>query len=179
MTGLLLALALHVGAADVAAAPSAGTAAPASPSTLTDTAGTGSQAIVVAVSGVPAGTTLVVERPGVGAVALRDPGSGYVQGTFHGEPARFANLRVYAQDAGGARRDLFDGMVVLSDARRDTIAYTFDRDGKLARLPIAPSLFPTPLAADPNGPWRVSLGWAALAFAYVGLLGVTWAVRRR
>lgn len=145
---------------------------------LPDTVGTGPQAITIAVSGVDAGTTLVVERPGVGTIALRDPGTGFVQGTFNGEPARFAQLRVYAQDTKG-RRDLFDGLVVLSDARRDTVAFALDRDGAFARLPIAPSLHAAALARDPTGPWRVSMGWAALAFGYVGLLGVTWALRRR
>lgn len=142
-----------------------------------DTAGTGPQAVTVVVRGLDAGTTVEAERPGTGAITLRDPGLGYVQGTFHGEPARFMQLRLTAVRRQG-RREIFDGLVVLSDTRADTVAFAYDVAGVARRVALAPPVR-TDVALDPRVTWWVSAGWGALALGYVGFVGVMWALRRR
>lgn len=152
-------------------------ASAAGPARAADEAGTGPQTITLYVRGVDAGTSIEAERPDVGTITLVDPAIGLLRGRFHGEPARFLQLRLTAVRADG-RRPVYDGLVVVGDADEETLAFAFDPLGPAKRLPVAPSL-KVDVALDPRVTWWVGFGWGALALGYVGLLGGMWAVRRR
>jgi hypothetical protein len=135
-----------------------------------------SQALTVYVRGADAQTTISASRPDLGTITLSDPGIGLVQGTFVGTPVRFTQLELLAT-VRGSTFPVYDGLVVLSDAREDTIAFQFDGH-RARRIPIAPSAR-IDIALDERVNWWIAFGWGALALAWAGLLGTLWTLRQR
>jgi hypothetical protein len=147
------------------------TGSPETPATM------GEQVVRVLVKDAEAGLVVVAERPGGERVTLADPGIGLLAGELRGDPARFLPLRLLAQ-MGGREWVLYEGTVVLADARRETIAFTYSREYGARRIAVAPSAR-VDLALDPRTSLWVSYGWGGVAVAYFGALALAQAVRSR
>ncbi len=143
------------------------------PAELPSEIGTGEQELILLLTGAQRDVRILVERPGMGTIQLRDPGRGYLSGVFRGEPARVAQLTIM-EERPDASTVLFDGMVMLPDTRSNHVAFKFlvtDDKRRVRRLPVAPSSA-IDLALDQRIPFIVAFGWGALVLLYV--LGISW-----
>lgn len=151
-----------------------GLSSPAKPVTM-PTFGTGTQSITVMVSEVPVSTKIIAERVGSGSLSLEGTGTS-LYGTFQGDPARFMQLRLSIENQG--RHQLFDGVLPLSDAFREVLAFEIVGEGPQAhalRVPDAPVAAPD-VAVDPRVEEGVRFGWGALVMVYVAAMLGTAAV---
>ena len=139
--------------------------------------GAGPQSVTIVVSGALAGRQVEAERVGAGSVLLVDPGAGYLAATFRDLPARFMQLRLVLV-AGGARQEVFDGLVPLSGRDHEVVTFEVLRGAipRGVRSAVAPSAA-SELAVDPGSAWNVRFGWGALALGYATAL-VLAAARR-
>ena len=155
-----------------------GLSSPAKPVTM-PVSGVGSQSITVMVTEVPPSAKILAERVGIGVLSLEGSGTS-LYGTFQGEPARFLQLRLSMENQG--RHQLFDGVLPLSDANREVLAFEIVGEGPQAhalRIPDAPVVAPD-VAIDPRGAQAVRFGWALFVLTYVaGLVGAAGAATNR
>lgn len=135
------------------------------------------QRVTVYLRGLPSGIRASVARADGAPVAMADPGLGVLAADLTGPSARFLPLRISARDGNGSEWLLYDGLVVLSDGRHETIAFQY-QDRQLLRLPLSPSAR-TELALDQRATWWVGFGVAAISLGWLGVVGVVWAVRSR
>jgi hypothetical protein len=133
------------------------------------TLGTGTQSITLIVDHVPAATKVMAERVGIGTFVLEGEGD-TVYGTLQGEPARFLQLRLFEENQG--RHQLFDGVLPLTDANREVLAFEVVDEGPRAhalRVPDPPVAAPD-VAVDPRTIGVIRYGWGVLVLAYVAAL---------
>ncbi|MFZ5480901.1 MAG: hypothetical protein ACOZNI_29340 [Myxococcota bacterium] len=135
------------------------------------------QVVRVLLKGGEPGMAVLAERPGQPAVEMTDPGIGVLAAELRGDPARFLPLRLVGRTTTGDRV-LYDGTLVLADARAETVAFTYSRDYGARRIPVAPSA-KVDLALDPRTSVWISFGWGGLAVAYFAVLALAQAIRSR
>jgi hypothetical protein len=148
-----------------------GLSSPAKPVTM-PTFGTGTQSITIMITEVPPTTKVIAERIGSGTLSLEGSGNS-LYGTFQGDPARFIQLRLSMENQG--RHQLFDGVLPLSDAFREVLAFEVVGEGPQAhalRIPDAPVAAPD-VAVDPRMAAGVRFGWGSLILVYVAALLTT------
>lgn len=139
------------------------------------TFGVGTQSITIMVSEVPPSAKILAERVGGGSLSL-EGNNDSLYGTFQGEPARFIQLRLSMDNQG--RHQLFDGVLPLSDATREVLAFEIVGEGPQAhalRVPDAPVAAPD-VALDPRSAAAVRFGWGALVLVYVASMVAAAAV---
>ncbi|MES2639091.1 MAG: hypothetical protein V4850_06395 [Myxococcota bacterium] len=181
----LVSLALATGGpGDIPAGPPSGAsvgapsgAPPNVGSTAKNTPAPGDQRVTVYFRGAPAGVRVQAQRGEDAPTPMADSGTGVLSADLYGPPARFLQLRLLLQPQNGAAYPVYDGLVVLTDPAHETLAFQF-QDQQALRLPVAPSAR-TEVALDQRTTWWVSFAWGALSLAWVGLLGVLWALRSR
>jgi hypothetical protein len=123
--------------------------------------------LTVVVKSPPAGTT--VEATAFGATReLRDPGVGVHSASFAGIPARFTRLQVTLAQ-GGVHTPVYDGLVPLTDATSDTVAFVITNGTHplAMRTAYAPSAV-VRMWTEPVTFTRY--GWAAVLAMYAAVL---------
>ncbi|MDP2314491.1 MAG: hypothetical protein Q8P41_16430 [Pseudomonadota bacterium] len=137
----------------------------------------GDQRVTVYFRGVPSGATVLAQRGEAAPVPMADSGTGVLAADLYGPPARFLQLRLLFADRDDTAHPVYDGLIVLADPAHAIIAFQY-QDQQALRLPVAPSAR-TAVALDQRITWWVGFGWGALSLAWVGILGVMWALRSR
>lgn len=137
------------------------------------------QRVTVQLRGAPAESSFFVQRVGEQAIPLQDNAAALLEASLALEPARSVQLRLLEGGPEGAT--LWDGLVLLTDQRQATVAFSYVIEGErraAARVASCPAPTP-PAGSEPSGPWLLALGWGGLVLGYLGVLVLGWAIRRR
>ncbi len=123
--------------------------------------------LTISVKSPPAGST-VVATVFDETKELRDPGIGVHSASFVGPAARFAHVEL-ALSTGGLRSPIFDGVIALSDADADVVAFAVSGGTRPSALRTAYA--PSALVRMWSSPVTMTrYGWGALLALYAAVL---------
>ena len=138
------------------------------------------QTVTLVLQGVQAGDVVTAIDGDGRTTRLTDPGIGVLVGHIEGPPRRQMQVRMVAATHNGPPREIYEGLLLLTDAEHETVAFAYDprRELHARRVPSTPSAR-TELALDQRATWWVAFGWAGIVTLWSLGLGVAWAIRRR
>lgn len=137
--------------------------------------GEGAQEITVLMTGIQPGSRFDAKMNGQ-ELTLTDPGIGVHLGTFKSDPKRSAHL-VISDVRGQEKREVYDGLVFLTDQYHESIAFRYEDATKRAfRIPAAPSAN-VELALNQDFNYLIAFGWGGLSLGYLGVMALFF--RRR
>lgn len=135
----------------------------------------GTQRVTVVIEALAPGVEILATHDGR-TVPLVDPGRGLPQVTFDGPPARFFQLRLDARGKGG-ERPIYDGMIALADADKETLTFAFEEASAARRVAASPSA-EVPYLRDDSAARTVATVWGGLTLGWVAAMGIAWARKR-